>query len=357
MPPFGAALLFLVQLFFLARVLAQADVIFGSAMRLQDVGKILLYLLPAMLSFGLPIAFLLGILIGLGRLADDRELTALEATGHAPHQLLPTPLFVGGVLTAILLVLTCWVEPMAMRAARAQTAEMIKRNLAGDVKGGVFYEDLSDLTLFAGEVGEDGALRQVLVEDSREPRAPLLVLAPEGRLDTEGQLVLRLHDGELHRAQGGKDAYALARFADAQVAVVADREISRKNRLRRPMETQTPKDILRNYERAESKGERKADYLVELHKRFSHPFVTLAFALVGVGAAGAATGRRTGGRAVAFGWTLGGVVGYFVLGKIFTTMGNRSVLWPWLAAWAPVLIIAAIGGATLLWRKQRGGAA
>jgi len=360
-PPFLAALLFLTQLFFVARLLAQADVIFGSGVRLLDVGRILLFVLPSMLSYGMPVAWLLGLLIGLGRLADDREITALAATGHGPHTLLPTPLLLGVVLTGVMLAITTWIEPRGLGNARVLTAEMIKRNLAGDVKPGVFYEDLSDLTLFAGGVDEKtGRLRNVLVEDARDPRQPILVLAPEGRLDAEGPggaLVLELHGGELHRAQARTDDYAVASFEGARVQVVAGSEISRKNRMKRPGEHLTPAELLADADYWAARGKDVRDRYVEYHRRFAHPFVMLALSLVGVAVSGSASGKRKGGRARAFAWTLGSVVAYFVLGKLFATLGSRGTIPTSLAAWAPVLIIAAVGGGLLLWKRARGEAA
>lgn len=360
-PPFLAALLFFTQLFFVARLLAQADVIFGSAVRLVDVGRILLFVIPSMLSYGLPIAFLLGILVGLGRLGDDREITALAATGHGPQALLATPLLLGAVLSGVLLATTTYIEPKGLKNARILTSEMIKRNLAGDVKPGVFYEDLSDLTLFAGDVDKKtGRLRNVLVEDARDPRQPILVLAPDGRLDTKGpggSLVLELHGGELHRAQPRTDDYAVASFDQARVQVVAENEISGKNRMRRPGEHMTPAELLEDAKYWTARGLDVRDRFVEYHRRFAHPFVTIAFALVGVAVAGSASGRRSGGKAKAFAWTLGAVVGYFVLGKMFATMGSRGTLPAWLAAWLPVFVLTLAGLALLLWKRARGEAA
>lgn len=359
-PPFAAALLFLTQLFFVARLLSQADVIFGSAVRLGDVGKILLYLLPAMLSYGMPIAFLLGVLIALGRLGDDKELTALAATGHGPAALLPTPLALGTLLTLGMLLLTCWIEPLAMKNARLLMTEVIKRNLAGDVKPGVFYEDLSDLTLFAGEVDKKtGALKNVLVEDAREPKAPILVLAPAGNLDAEGpggSLVLHLEGGQLHRAQPLGNDYAIATFDDANVAVAAEQEISRKNKLRRSMDSLTPPELLDDARKLEAAGRDATDRYIEYHRRFAHPFIMIVMACLGVAVAGSPSGKRKGGRAVAFTWTLGSVVAYFVLGKVFVTLGNRGNVAPWLASWAPALILMALALAIFWWRRERGGA-
>jgi lipopolysaccharide export system permease protein len=359
-PPFLAALVFFTQLFFVARLLAQADVIFGSGVRLVDVGRILFFVLPSMLSYGMPIAFLLGILIGLGRLGDDREITALAATGHGPQALLPTPLLLGVVLTGVMLAVTTYVEPRGLDNARNLTSEMIKRNLASDVKPGVFYEDLSDLTLFAGETDGKGGLRNVLVEDARDPRQPILVLAPAGRLDADGPggaLVLELQDGELHRAQPRTDDYAVASFEEARVQVVAGAEISRKNRLKRPGEHQTPWELKASADRATAQGKEVRDRYVEYHRRFAHPFVMLALAVVGVAVSGSASGKRKGGRTRATAWTLGSIVGYFVLGKVFATLGSRGTVGAALAAWAPVLLIAALGIGLLLWKRARGESA
>ncbi|AKU91108.1 permease YjgP/YjgQ family protein [Vulgatibacter incomptus] len=360
-PPFFGALLFFTQLFFVARMISAADAIFGSAVDLGDVVGVLVYLVPSLLSFAMPVAFLLGVLIGLGRLADDRELVALEATGHGNGMLLVTPVALGVFLTAVMLVITTWASPVSLKRAQGLMADLIRRNLANGVQPGVFYEDLSNLTVFAADVDKKtGALGNVLVEDARESGSPILVLARKGRIqakDPSGAMVLHLEDGDLHRGQPKGGGYAVGTFAKAEVAVNMDREIWRKNSLDRRMENQTPADLKANYDYYMEKGEPELDYLVEFHRRFAHPFVMLSLSLVGVAVAGSATGKRKSGKALAISWTVAFLVGYFVIGKITATFGNRGDMPAWLAAWAPVLLMGAMGVGMLVWRRQRGGAA
>jgi len=355
LPPFLGALLFFTQIFFVARMLTAADVIFGSAVDPKDILGVLLYLLPSMFVYAVPVAFLLGVLIGLGRLGDDRELTALAATGHGPMSLLSMPLVMGGALTGIMLAITVWAAPVGLKYAQALMNDIIRRNLATGVKPGVFYEDLSDLTLFAGEIDtKDGTLKNVLVEDSREANSPILVLARRGRIlpsDPSGAIVLRLEDGDLHRAQPKSGDYALATFAEADVAVIMDREISRKNSLKRRLENQTPSELLENYQYWLDRDDDDRSYLVEYYRRFAHPFLHLSLALVGVGVAGSVARGRKPGKAVAITWTVGTVIVYFVLGKILGTLGNNAKMSPWLAAWGPTLLIGAVGIALLWWRS------
>jgi len=357
--PFLAGLLFLTQMFFVGRLLAEAEAIFGAQIRLLDVGRMLLFVLPSMLAYGLPVGYLLGVLVGLGRMGDDHELVALSATGSGPHSLLPMPLLLSVFGTAALMAITCWLAPLGLKQTGLVMRDIITRNLAGEIKPGVFYQDLSDLTIYATDIDrETGRLSGVLVEDAREPDNPILVLAQRGRLGVEGRdaaLTLHLEEGELHRSQPSTSSYALATFETADVAVVVEREISRKNRFRRYLATLTPGEILKDYgwyQRA--RGQTRHDYLVEFHQRFAHPFVMVALALVGVGAAGGASGKRKTGKAVALLWTLFSVVGYFVVQKIFTTFGNRGAIPAWLAAWVPVLAVAAVGTGLLLYRRARG---
>lgn len=358
--PFVAGLLFLTQMFFVGRLLAEAEAIFGAGIRLWDVGKVLFYILPSMLAYGIPVGFLLGVLIGFGRLGDDHELVALASTGTGPLALLPMPLALGAVATAMMLAITCWLEPIGLQHAGLVVREVLTRNLAGDIRPGVFYQDLSDLTLFATSIDkESGRLEGVVVEDAREEGAPILVFAREGRIDAEGReaaLTLRLSDGELHRARDGRD-YAVATFEDASVSVVVEEEISQKSRFRRNTDTFTPWQVLDSFRWwRDVRGVYRYDRLVEFHKRFAYPFVTLALAVVGVAAGSTVSGRRKTGKMVALVWTLASVVGYFVADKIFTTFGNRGVIPPWLAAWTPVLLILAAGTFTLMYRRYRGNA-
>jgi len=356
--PFVAGLLFLTQMFFVARLLAEAEAIFGAQIRLLDVGRMLLFVLPSMLAYGLPVGFLLGLLVGLGRMGDDHELVALSATGSGPHSLLPMPLLLGVLGTIALGTITCWLEPLGLQQTRLVMRDIITRNLAGEIKPGVFYQDLSDLTIYATEIEPDGRLRGVLVEDAREEGNPILVLARKGRLRAEGKeaaLSLHLEEGELHRSEPGGSAYVLATFESADVAVMVNREISRKNRFRRRFDTLTPWQVLDRYRwEKEVRGRVRHEYLVEAHRRFAHPFVMIALALVGVGAAGGASGKRKTGKAVALLWTLFSVVGYFVVQKIFATFGNRGAIPAWLAAWAPVIVVALVGAALILFRRARG---
>ena len=98
--PFAAAVVFLTQLLIATQLLADAEVLFGSGVSALDLGAVVAALLPHLLGFILPIAFLPGAAVGVRRLAEDREVVALSAAGVSPARLVRVPLALAGVTAA-----------------------------------------------------------------------------------------------------------------------------------------------------------------------------------------------------------------------------------------------------------------
>ena len=68
--------------FMLIRGLVQfSDLLLQSSDPLWDTGRVLAFSTPHIVVLTLPISFLLGILVGIGRLSQDSELVALRAAG------------------------------------------------------------------------------------------------------------------------------------------------------------------------------------------------------------------------------------------------------------------------------------
>jgi lipopolysaccharide export system permease protein len=346
---------FLFLLLFVMQFLRGTEVLLGSAVTLQDIGKLILYLSPHFLVMALPIAFLLAILLGLGRLSEDRELTALQALGISPTQLLAGPVAVGAVLGGLMVLLSFTGEPWGMTAVRELVNEVIKKNVAGDVKSGVFYEDLSDLTLYAERVSQAGGQwNHVLLHDDREPSSPLLVLAQRGRLSTSGadeSLRLVLEEGEVHRANRATADYSLLRFEQGEISVGLGNSLNRKNRFRAPKEEMTPGELLLAAEEAEKSGGNPTPFLMSLHSRLGNAVAPLSFALLGTPLA---IGRRQAGRAWGYLLTLGGYVLFYLLSRAFEHMGNQGKLPVLVAGQLANFIFIAIG-VFAMWRVSRSG--
>jgi lipopolysaccharide export system permease protein len=353
--PLVVWVVFLFLLLFVMQFLRGTEVLLGSAVTLGDISRLILYLAPHFLVMALPIAFLLAILLGLGRLSEDRELTALQALGISPTQLLAGPMAIGMLLSGLMLLLSFTGEPWGMSAVRDLVNEVIKKNVAGDVKSGVFYEDLSDLTLYAEKVdGKGERWTHVLLHDDREPSSPLLVLAQTGRLSTSGGeegLRLVLKEGEVHRATRAAADYSLLRFEQGEISVGLGGSMNRKNRFRAPKEEMTPGELLQAAEEAEKSGGDPRPFLMSLHSRLGNALAPLSFALLGTPLA---IGRRQAGRAWGYLLTLSGYVLFYVLSRAFEHMGTQGKLPVLLAGQLANLLFVAVG-VFAMWRVSRSG--
>lgn len=353
--PLCAWVAFLFALLFVMSFLRGTEVLLGSGVTPVDLVKFALFLAPHFLQQAIPIAFLLAILLGIGRLAEDLELTALQSLGRSPWQILAGPLSLGLVLGGAMFLLASTAEPWGLRAVEGAANEIIKRNLAGDVKPGQFYENLSNLVLYAEQVNaRERTWRNVLVHDDRDSSKPILVLARDGRVHASGQgenIKLSLADGRVHRADRSSSDYALLGFEGMDIAIGVGESFFRKNRFRSPKEQLSPAELLQAAASARDRGEDPRPFLATFHWRIGQAAMPIAFALLGTPLAMA---RRRSGRARGYVLTLGGYVAYYVLARVCVSLGERGKVPLWLAGQVPNLVFIGVG-LVLLLHLSRGG--
>ena len=88
LPPFFLALLIFTFLLVLPPVMDYLENLLAKGVTWGTAARILWTLLPQALGLTIPMAVLVGILIGLGRMSGDRESVALLACGVSPYRLL-----------------------------------------------------------------------------------------------------------------------------------------------------------------------------------------------------------------------------------------------------------------------------
>src|SRR5262245_55475154 len=97
--PVVLGLLIYVLVFLMNALFELAELAIKKDMPIKLVLRLLLYLLPRVLEMSLPMAALLGILIGVGRLSADSEIVALRASGVSYRRIF---------LPVLVLALVCW---------------------------------------------------------------------------------------------------------------------------------------------------------------------------------------------------------------------------------------------------------
>jgi lipopolysaccharide export system permease protein len=354
--PFAASLLFLTQILLATQLLAQAPVLFGSGVSLVDIGTVVLYMLPHLLGYVLPIAFMLGAVIGVGRLAEDREVIALSAAGISPEWLLPVPVGLGVVVAGIGLVLALAVVPASLAAARLEVNEIVKRNVMNDVRAGTFYDQIPGFMLYAERV-HGGDWENVLISDRSDPGAPVLALGQAGRFEPVGsgeEMRLVLDRGEVHREQAAADEYALAEFGRADLVLGLGTALSDRNAISQTG-GETPAALLERARAAGARGDRREERRLEalLNRRIAAALAALPFALLAL-PLGAS---RRSGRAFGIGATFFVVVVHYLLLRSGQAIAERGILPAAIALQLPTIVLSAAGLALTGLQLRRGAGA
>ena len=140
-------------------------------------------LFPFAISFALPIGMLTGVLLTLGRLSADSEITAMRASGISVARL-ARPVFILAVLCAVLAV---YVNFDSMPRARVQfhreLAEAVRANPLRLIVPKTFIRDFAGYVIYIGE--QDGPVfRDIwLWELDAQRRVRRVVHADSGRID------------------------------------------------------------------------------------------------------------------------------------------------------------------------------
>src|ERR1700722_11549871 len=138
--------------FFVPQLVKLMDLVVRHSSGFGTVLLLFLCSIPPVLAFTIPMAVLVGVLIGLGRLSADSEIVALHASGISlPRLLLP----IGVVALACAfgtLILPFWLSPAAIRALRSLEERVLMSQAAYAIQPRVFDERFPHFILYVQDV-------------------------------------------------------------------------------------------------------------------------------------------------------------------------------------------------------------
>jgi LPS export ABC transporter permease LptF/LPS export ABC transporter permease LptG len=315
--------------------------------------KLFLCILPAVFTFTIPMAVLIGVLLGLGRMSADSEIIALTALGISRRRILVPVgvLAVAGLLLS--LTMTLWLAPLAVRTFRATEAKLIASQISFQVQPRVFDERFPQLILYVSDVAVSGTQWHgvFIAESNPNPNstaqsASRLTLAERAIVipePSEGKLELHLQGGSTHEFdRDNPDRYSVTAFGQSDWPIDVNNLVPDKVRQLAPAEKPVSSLL---YDR----GPTWRDSRVELQRRLAFPFACLVFALVAVpiGAQPRRGGRAAGSLIAAL-----MIAGYYLLFITGAGFARQGAVPPFLGIWTANLVLAAFG-LTLLPRMEQ----
>lgn len=199
--PFLASLAILTAVLFLGQLLQTFELVFGLGIGGADFLRLTLYLLPKLMMFSMPLASMLGVILGFNRLGADHEFLALRAAGVKLRQIVtPVVIFAVGVMlmagysTVVLMPKGLInIQILMLKLAREKIDRGLHEQSFSDSMAGIvaYVDRIDPLT---------GQWQEVYLYDGRKPERPMTITAKSASLtaDYENLLLgMRLTDGAL----------------------------------------------------------------------------------------------------------------------------------------------------------------
>ncbi len=128
------------------------ELVVRNSASLTSVAEIFLFTLPNTFTVTIPMAVLVGILLGLGRLAADSEITAMRASGIGVWTFVRVISGVAGVALLVGLANSLFLAPQASRALLTLEGTLRNSQASYEVQPRVFYEDFKGFALYVQDV-------------------------------------------------------------------------------------------------------------------------------------------------------------------------------------------------------------
>ena len=333
-----------------------AELIIERNVEVPVVLQLLACNLPHIVVLTIPMAFLFAILLAVGRMAADSELVAMRASGIGLFSIYRPILLMSLLLAAA----TTWLMTVVLPAGNTATSELqlaiLKRSVNQQVEPRVFYDGLQGRVLYVFESAEnEDAWRGVFLADAVPGPEQQVIVGETGRINLapgNGRPpVLMFGVADVHEVDtNDPGTYRLQRLRDANIAI--EDRLFRHNEglvLAKGARSMTLPELV---ERAGEPGlpaSQRNEALVEIHKKFAIPGACLVFGLYGIplGFRNRRTGRSSG-----FLISVTMFLFYYVMLGNGEEAAVNGQIPPWLAMWAPNLLLTVLG-TFLLWRRNR----
>lgn len=256
--------------------------------------QLLIFTLPSTLVTVLPPSVMIGILLGLGRMAADNEIAAIKSSGVSVLRLFPPVLLLGLIGLGFGLFSTLYLMPKGMSEIRSIERESLIHHLDAGIEERTFFHRLKNLIVYVEAIDRaTGIMSRVFIRESSDPNDVRTIIAKKGKAlqDPEGKaFVLHLRNGTILRTNKRGDSTGTISFpsfvfrypishGDLDDSPKRFEELSIAEIQHRVKTVTTPKpddsaEVLAYYGRV-----RKMSSIL-VTQRFTHPLACLALAVI-----------------------------------------------------------------------------
>ena len=389
--PFLVSLLVLTFVFLLDKLIELLNLIIDKRLDISAIISVFSLSLPFMLALTVPMAVLVATIMSFGRLSVDNELVAFKSCGMNIYTLMRSTVIAALILSVAMVYFNNEVLPDTNYKLKNLLVRLHYRRPVTNIQPGQFTT-IKNYTIYAADIRGDD-LFGLTIYNREGTNFPQTITAERGQIelsDGGNNFKAILHNGQVHeRDDRDPQKYTLQKFERLIIHLPdlgfdlnvedsdqrGDRELSSRQMLQiiedreqditntreqiRRLETrnmlleedkdsfQVAREIERNnnliamqINKISDLETRIREYKVEIHKKYSIAFACLIFVFLGI-----PIGMmiRSSGVGVAFTASAIIFIIYYICLVSGEQVGDKGIVTPWLAMWAPNILFGSIG--------------
>lgn len=309
---------------------------------------IILYVLPTVLTFTIPWAALVSVMLLFGRLSADNEITAMRSSGISILQIVSPIIVIAFLLTCLCLYLQLFMAPPLLGKARTMFRDVVVNQPTSIFEPGIPVR-FNDLMIYVG--GKDGEkIREVQVyRMGKDGIWDQDVTAADGLVKTDmEQQVMRviLHNATVTTNEGKNTSRT---FSEQLVFTIDYGKNAKAQALTQRIKYLRLMEILARMSLDKRRGANTTKLEVELNSRIAFALAPIAFLLLGMPLA-IRTSRRETSVGLFLSVLLAGV--YFAGLQISDALQNSPKLYPQYLVWL-MPVAYQIAGAVFIFKIAR----
>lgn len=337
--PFLLAMFAVILLMLSDQLFTLADWLLVKRAPAAQVWRLLAFRLPGLLVQALPIAALVGAMLGFHRFSRDSELVIMTGSGVSLRRLVAPVLAVTFLLSVGAYFTNELVVPAANHEAENTIRRLVFSEVSPEIREGVFFRGQDNTVFYIRKLDRAHLLMEdVMVFQMGQSPYPELITARTARF---GAGIWHLEQGVSREIDKEGFVTNEARFSSLDLRV--DEGVDRFFGNQKTTQEMSRRELASNIRLFGRSGVDIRPFLVDYHLKLAMPFANFFFTVFGIPLALWVLRRPRSSRLLGIGGTVVLVLTYYVLTPLCRSLGVNGILTPLTAAWLPSLSFAALG--------------
>jgi lipopolysaccharide export system permease protein len=342
--PFIIILFVMTFVLLMGKILQIMDLFINKGVSIFSIAKIIFFLLPYFMLFTIPIALLIAILIAMGRLSSDNEISALKTSGISLLQMY-YPVAIASLITFIFtIIMSYFIVPQSNLANKRLLFNVVQKNANIALKEKIFNDDFKDFLIYANKIhANENYMEGVIVSDKHTIGEHNTIFAKKAFLisDPESMKVkLKMENGSIHSVSSNLKNYRKIDFINYEINLDLSTALASFDKSAKSSKDMTMTELLENVNKPGMKEKDIRELYIEVHKKFSTPLACIFFGLLAL-PLGIRSHRSVKSKGFAIGLII--VCFYYLLrigGEAFAETGYIPVV---IGVWMPNVLFALAG--------------